>query len=115
MSALQSFSAFINILLDVAVDPVTEGGNAGKHWWFLVSDAALSSKADNAVHLPGWICSSSSSGSCAGEGTAGVTLPGDSGTKKSAKIYLWCTAEHLILAAAVNRLRDLEFVKVSLY
>lgn len=31
MSALQSFSAFINILLDVAVDPVTEGRNAGKH------------------------------------------------------------------------------------
>lgn len=86
MSAWLGFATFINKLLNVVVDPVTEGGDPGEHWGFLVFDAALRSEADDAVHLPVHLRSS------AGEWSSGVTL-------RESKDVLHCIGEHLILAA----------------
>lgn len=71
--ALVGFAIFIYKLLDVVADPVAEGRDSSEHWRFLVSDAALRSKADDTMHLPGRVCSRSR----AGKRTSRVTLRGE--------------------------------------
>lgn len=80
------FSTFIYKLLDVVGDPVTEGRGSGEHRRFLVFDAALRSKADDAVNLPGRVGSRGR----AGERTPGVTLQEE---ERSATIY--CTGKKM--------------------
>lgn len=101
---------FINKLLNVVIDPVIKGRDAGKYWGFLVFDAALRSKANNAVHLPVRLRSCC----CTCKRTTRVTL------KWARKRYYQrltvqegrCISE--ILTATINHLCNNEFMKVAL-